>query len=441
MEKEKTTKGLLTERIVIRKGHPWFNGSKYSTQISRRIRNATTYLMRHEKKPNGACLSHSDADKWLKKNNQELYAKMPAAFSQRTTQIVGQDFKSYSAALKDFAKDPSKYKRKPRPPHYANKASTLTAGRNGFCLKKGDLHLAGDKFSTPLKTSFSFDQAYNAKVCDVIVHEVRIVPMGSCFVVEIIYNPAKLQATGTYCALLDKKRKAGIDLGINNLVAIATDQHDVRPALVNGKPLKSINAWYNKRAGKLRSAGKFQHLSEISNKRYHRTRDVLHRASRFVANYCVSNNIGTLVVGLNKGWKQDSDIGKVNNQKFVSIPHTVLIEQIKYKCYAVGITVIVREESYTSKASALDNDTIPTYGDKAIPAFSGRRVKRGLYKSPQGLVNADINSALNILRKETGEALSALACRGCMFQPVIVTLGKTIAPSTKREADLLPLVA
>jgi IS605 OrfB family transposase len=440
MKKKSSTEYLLTERIVIRKGHDWFDGSKYSTQISRRVRNATTYLMRHEKKPNGKYLSHSDADKWLKRNNQYLYTKMPSAFSQRTTQIVGQDFASYFASLKEFDKNPSAYKKKPRPPSYSKKASTLTTGRNGFCLKQGKLHLAGDKFPVPLKTSFSLGQDYNAKVGDVIVHEVRIVPMGSCFVVELIYNPAKLQALGSYCPMLDKNRKAGIDLGINNLVAIATDQHDVRPALVNGKPLKSINAWYNKRAAQLRSSGTFQHLPEIANKRYHRTRDLLHRASRFVANYCVSNNIGTLVIGLNKGWKQDINIGKVNNQKFVSIPHTILIEQIKYKCYALGITVIVREESYTSKASAMDNDVIPMYGCKVVPKFSGCRVKRGLYKSPQGLVNADVNSALNILRKETGDVINALACRGCMCQPELVTLVPRITNS-KREAVSLPLVA
>lgn len=191
MKKKNSTTHLLTERIVIRKGHDWFEGSKYSTQISRRIRNATIYLMRHEKKPNGKSLSHSDADKWLKQNNADLYAKMPSAFSQRTTQIVGQDFSSYFAALKDFTHDPGAYKKKPRPPYYVNKASTLTVGRNGFCLKQGSLYLAGDRFPLPLKTSFSVDQAYNASVDDVIVHEVRIVPMGSCFVVELVYNRSK----------------------------------------------------------------------------------------------------------------------------------------------------------------------------------------------------------------------------------------------------------
>jgi IS605 OrfB family transposase len=160
-----------------------------------------------------------------------------------------------------------------------------------------------------------------------------------------------------------------------------------------------------------------------------------------VANYCVSNNIGTLVIGLNKRWKDGANMGKVNNQKFVSIPHSILIEQIKYKCYVLGVKVIVREESYTSKASALDGDFIPTHGDKVIPNFSGRRVKRGLYKSPQGLLNADVNAALNMLRKETGEALNALACRGCVFQPVLVTLGLPKVTCTKRKADSLPLEA
>lgn len=111
-----------------------------------------------------------------------------------------------------------------------------------------------------------------------------------------------------------------------------------------------------------------------------------------------------------------------------------MIGQIKYKAYELGITIIVREESYTSKASALDNDTIPNHGDKVIPKFSGCRVKRGLYKAKHGVLNADVNGALNILRKETGDMLDALACRGSVDQPVLVTMGKPIVTNTKRKA-------
>ena len=431
---------LRVERIVIRNGHEAFKASAYCCQIARRIKNATHYLIHHEKKPNGKPLGHSDADKWLKKNNVELYKKLPSSMSQRTTQICGQEWSSFYSALKGFAKNPSGYKARPRPPKYAYRASTLHIGRNGFKVVDGKLVFANDVLPN-IVTSFGFSQNWNEKVDKTIAQEVRIIPQGNCFVIELVYNPIKLQAVGSFCLLLNKSRKAGIDLGVNNLIALATDQPDLRPVLINGKPLKSINAWYNKRAAVLRSQEKYNHLQTISNKRYNQVRDYLHKASRYVVDHCVSNDLGTLVIGHNEGWKQDINIGKVNNQKFVNIPHSVLIEQIKYKAYELGINVIVREESYTSKASALENDAIPDHGDKVIPKFSGRRVKRGLYKSKNGIINADINGALNILRKETGEVFDTLACRGCVTQPVLVTLGKPSVTNTKRKVVELPKVA
>lgn len=421
MTKTESKQHLRVERIVVRQGHEAFKSMAYCCQVSRRVKNATHYLVKHEKKPNGKAMSHRDADKWLKQNNPELYKKLPSALSQRMTQVCGAEWSSFFGALKGFKKNPESYDKKPQPPRYANKATTTYIGRNGFRFEDGNLHFAGD-IVPPITTSFGFSQNWNAKKNNTIAQEVRLVPMGNCYVVEIIYNPLQLQAEGSFSLLLDRTRKAGIDLGVNNLVAFATDQPDVRPVLINGKPLKSINAWYNKRAAELRSLSNYGHLGAIANKRHHQIRDYLHRASRFVADHCVSNNIGTLVIGLNQGWKKGVNTGKVNNQKFVHIPHTVLIEQIKYKCYALGINVIVREESYTSKASALDNDPIPAYGDEVIPLFSGRRTKRGLYKTDDLLINADVNSALNILRKETGEAFG-LACRGCVCQPTRVTLG------------------
>jgi len=129
------------------------------------------------------------------------------------------------------------------------------------------------------------------------------------------------------------------------------------------------------------------------------------------------------VIGHNQGWKQEVNLGKVNNQKFVSIPHSILIEQIKYKCEAAGIEVVIREEAYTSKASALDNDPMPKAPNQGQEnSFSGRRVKRGLYKSKSGLINADVNAAMNILRKETGDVFGP-ASRGVVFSPTVITLG------------------
>jgi IS605 OrfB family transposase len=368
-------------------------------------------------------MSHRCADKWLKQNNSELYKKLPSAIAQRSTQVVGQEWASFFNALKNFKRSPTKFKSMPKKPRYANKATTVYIGRNGFKIDGGTIYFAGD-ILPPVKTQFSFSQNWNAKVIDTIALEIRIVPKGNCFVLELVYDESKAVKDGAFCRLLNKSRKAGIDLGINNLIAIATDQQGVRPVLVNGKALKSINAIYNKRVAKLRSKGKYAHIIAVTNKRHRRIRDLLHRASNQVVSYCLENDIGTLVIGHNKNWKQDINIGKVNNQKFVNIPHSILINQIQYKCHQLGIDTIIQEESYTSKASALDNDMIPVYGEKdknVIPLFGGRRVKRGLYKSKNGIINSDVNGALNILRKATGDAL-LLTCKGFVSNPITVDL-------------------
>ena len=426
---------IRTSQVIVRKHDECFRDIAYVCQISRRIKNATHYLIRHEKKSNGKPFSHSDADKWLKTNNADLYKKLPSAIARRTTQIAGQEWSAFFAAKKQFDKHPELFKARLKPPRYANKATTAYIGRNGFRVVEGVVYFAGDVIP-PIKTQYSFNQDWNAKVSDTVLREVRFVPKGNCYIIELIVDEAELVTSGQYCPLLDKSRHAGIDLGIDNLMAIATNQPDIHPALVKGTGLKSINAWYNKRVAKLRSLGKYDHIQTVTNKRRRQVKDALHKASRFVADYCVKHNIGQVVVGHNKGWKQEINIGKRNNQKFAAIPHTILIKQLCYKLETLGITVIIREESYTSKASALDNDHIPTKGDDVIPTFSGRRVKRGLYKADSGqLINADINAALNILRKESGELV---ACRGLMDRP---TVFYPIDRVTVRKGRSMPLAA
>jgi IS605 OrfB family transposase len=433
MNNEKSTH-IRTQQILIRKPHEAFRGASVCTQIVRRIKNATSYLMQHHPDGKDQRLSHRDADKWLKRNNSELYTKLPAAIAQRSTQIVGQEWTSYFAALRAYKKSPHDFKAKPRKPGYAYKAATVHIGRNGFKFVDGTLHFANGVLP-PIKTHFRFSQTWNALVGDTVALEVRIVPKGNCFIIEIIYNESKVVEVGRFCRLLDTSRRAGIDLGINNLIALATDQPGVRPVLINGKALKSINALYNKRVAKLRSQGKYAHIRAMTNKRNRRIKDLLHRASSKVASYCLENNIGTLVIGYNKHWKQEVNIGRVNNQKFVGIPHAILMSQIQYKCHGLGITTVIQEESYTSKASALDNDFLPVHGEKprnAVPIFSGKRIRRGLYKSKHGIINADINGALNILRKATGEALG-LTCKGFVFNPIMMDLLPSKSVVIRRE--------
>jgi putative transposase len=171
--------------------------------------------------------------------------------------------------------------------------------------------------------------------------------------------------------------------------------------------------------------------------------DHFHKVSRHVIGLCLKNDIGTIVIGYNKGWKDSINIGAVNNQKFVNIPHMKLVEQIQYKADEYGITVILREESYTSQASALDLDPVPTYDPKSkgVHIFTGKRVKRGLYRTSTGqLVNADVNGALNILRKEIGNGfVQALADEGAVLRPMRVSL--RIFPKPSPHYSALRLVA
>ena len=192
---------------------------------------------------------------------------------------------------------------------------------------------------------------------------------------------------------------------MNNLATVTFS--DEKGFIVNGKPLKSINQYFNKKYSQLKSKQNLSvswRMQRLSNKRNNKITDYLHKASRYIVNQLVSKGVTDLVIGHNKGWKQDINMGKVNNQNFVSIPFNRLIEMVSYKCELSEIRVYLQEESYTSKASFLDLDQIPTFDatkvDLVKHKFSGKRVKRGLYKSrDKSLINADVNGSLNIMRK------------------------------------------
>ena len=207
---------------------------------------------------------------------------------------------------------------------------------------------------------------------------------------------------------------ASIDMGVNNLMTIATTNPDITPVIINGHAVKSINQFYNKILSKNKSQlskiGLFtsRKLNILTNKRNQQIENALHVASRKVINFLLSNNINYLVIGKNIGWKEEINIGSNNNQTFVQIPHAKLIEKLKYKCEKEGIMIIMQEEAYTSKASFIDMDNIPMYkkGLSKELKCSGKRICRGLYKSLKGiLINADLNGALNILRKVIGNEL------------------------------------
>ncbi len=243
--------------------------------------------------------------------------------------------------------------------------------------------------------------------------------------IEVIYETQIQQHQ------LNPEGIASIDIGLDNLATLTFNQAGLFPLLVNGRPLKSINQYYNKNRSYYQSllpenASSYR-LRKLANQRDFKINDYLHKASRLIIDTLISYQIGTLVIGQNKQWKQQIKLGKKNNQNFVQIPHARLINLLTYKAELVGIKVIVTEESYTSKASFLDQDPIPIYqkedkGEK--PFFQGKRVKRGLYRTQGGsLIQADVNASLNIMRKVIPNAFS-YGVEGVVVHPVRITPSK-----------------
>jgi putative transposase len=204
---------------------------------------------------------------------------------------------------------------------------------------------------------------------------------------------------------------------------LTSDKPGFVPRVVNGRPVKSINQFYNKRRAELQSVlgtvGTSRRLERITTKRTRRIDWYLHTASRRIIDLLVNEGIGTLCIGKNPNWKQEANMGKRNNQNFVSIPHARFIDMLRYKAELLGVQVIVTEESYTSKASFLDGDPLPVYdATQPAPTFSGKRVKRGLYRAADGRhINADANGSFNIIRKVAPDAF-AQGSRGCVVHPV-----------------------
>ena len=231
--------------------------------------------------------------------------------------------------------------------------------------------------------------------------------------------------------ILDKTRALGIDLGINNFATCATSEGD--SFIIDGRRIKSINQWYNKENARLSSIKDHQKISKkatnrqarLSAKRERRIQDFIYKASKHIVEYCIDHNIGNIVVGYNDGFQDSPNLGKVNNQQFVMIPYGKFKNRIEYLCRLTGINYLKQEESYTSKASFFDLDDMPVWNpDKPHQgSFTGKRVKRGLYRRANGYkLNADVNGALNILRKSNVVDLSILCSRGVVNTPMRIRL-------------------
>ncbi|MHC1567124.1 MAG: RNA-guided endonuclease InsQ/TnpB family protein [Candidatus Syntropharchaeia archaeon] len=353
--------------------------------LAKNLYNEANYIVRQEFINNGKWIRYNDLYHMLK--NSENFRGLPAHTAQHVLQQVDKNWKAFFKSIKEWKKNPEKFSGRPKLPKYLPK--------NGEFQIRFDYQqckIRDGKLRFPKKT----------KLKEVIVREgikklkeARIVPMGVGYWLEIVY---KKKATPRK---LDRSRAIAVDIGVRNLVTIA-DNIGGRPIVIKGGVVCSVNQYYNKRKAELQSIYAKQglkhtpkRLKRMSVKRMNKLRDYMHKTTRWIINYCMENNISTIIIGHNAGWKQGVNLGRRNNQKFVTIPFDMLIHQLQYKGEEAGINVVLIDEAHTSKCSFLDNEPVE-HREKYI----GKRIKRGLFRSAKGIIiNADVNACYNLLRK------------------------------------------
>lgn len=389
----------LVEKHVIKQTDSRFEMIDRAAFASKNLYNAALYEIRQHFIFVGKYLNYKQMDKLMQK--QEAYRLLPSKVSQQVLKLLDKNWTSYFEAKQAYEEDPSKFLGRPKIPRYKDKKE----GRNILVYTIQAISKKSLRHGIIKPSQLGIEIRTRQRDVD----QVRIVPkQRGCYVVEVVYTQEEAHAQ------LDPTLVAAVDIGVNNLVALTSNKVGFIPRLVNGRPIKSVNQCYNKQASKLQKNMSSNHhtsreLERVASKRTRRIDHFIHTASRRIIDLLVAEGIGTFVIGKNPCWKQESAMRKKDNQHFVQISHARFIEMLTYKAKLVGIMVLVQEESYTSKASFLDLDPLPVYGkEEGKPAFSGKRVKRGMYKSKSGRrLNADVNGSYNIMRKALPNAIKS----------------------------------
>ena len=387
----------MTEQIrVIRTERIWLKPTKQLTHLchlSKNLFNEANYLVRQ---------AFFNEKMWIRLSQlqQELstslnFQQLPKQTAQKVLGYVDKAWKSFFAASADWKVHPEKYFSQPRIPKYKPKngqfqvvfkKNQITSNDDGVLMLP---QITGVQIKPRLASPSSF-------------FSVRIVPKGVGYVVEIIYSKY-VPSIPKYAPL----HIVGIDIGLTNLITMVNNIGK-KPIAIKGGVVKSINHYYNKERARLHSIYTKQSIKigekmkKIIAKREKKIDSYFHVASRYIINWCKENDIDTVVIGLNKNWKQQIDLGKRVNQNFVSVPFDRLIQMIHYKAQDEGIRFIQTREDYTSKCSFLDGDLIKRQG-----SYSGERISRGLFCSKNGIfINSDVNGAYNIIKKAVPNAFS-----------------------------------
>jgi len=402
---------MRVEKHIIKKNHECFPTLSEFCHLSKNLYNFANYHARQGYIKNGHVPNYFELEKLARQepSTNNDYKSMPTAQSaQQTLRLLDKNWVSFKESSKDFNKNPDKYTGKPRMPGYLPKDGeyNLVLTNQNCKLKDSEIHFPKAFKGITVKTKIvgKFQQ-------------VRIVPGNRHLVLEVVYK------TETPKTLEDNGRYMGIDIGLDNLAVIASNT-EMTPVIINGKGLKSMNKYYNKRKSHYQEVTRRRNglcyskrMNQLTVKRNYRVEDTMHKASKYIVGLAVENAINTIVIGNNKDWKRECPLSKKTNQTFVGLPHQRMIEMISYKAENMGICVVITEESFTSGTSFLDNE-MPVREDYK----KARRIHRGLFMSNNGYrVNADINAGLQIIKKVSPNAFSN-GVEGIGLCPVVVNV-------------------
>lgn len=394
---------------------------KELSHTAKNLYNQAVYNIRQYYFQENKYLNYQKNNSLLKSSDN--YKTLNSNMSQQILKEVDGSFKSFFNLLKK--KNKGMYNAKVKLPSYLPKNSFTT-------LVIGFVRLNEDTLVIPYSNSFKKNhKKILIKIPPILlgkkIKEIRIIPKFNArfFEVQYTYEVQEEQRN------LDKNHALAIDFGINNLATCVTSKG--KSFIIDGKKLKSINQWFNKENARLQSIkdkqkyGKKPTLRQkyLYSSRNNKVNDYMSKTARKIINYCLENNIGTLVCGYNETFQRNSNIGKANNQTFVNIPFGKLREKLEYLCKLYNLRFVEQEESYTSKSSFFDMDILPKFeADKPQTySFLGKRIKRGLYQTSKGyILNADVNGALNILRKSNVVDLEVLYSRGVVDTPARIRI-------------------
>jgi len=379
-----------TEQHVIKKINPcWKLIDEFSFK-SKNLYNLANYMIRQEFINNKRWIQYKELFQLCK--NGSDYKSLTSNVGQQTLRLLDKNWKSFFTAIKDWSKNPSKYLGRPKLPKYKDKVK----GRMLLGFDNNKIHITDGFIRFSVKAFRGLNNQFATKIPqEAKLMQCRFIPKATHYVMEIVYQIEVPDIAH------EPKNIASIDLGIDNFATI-TNNIGLKPIAIKGNVIKSMNQYFNKKKAIIQSElmlvnkkHNSRRLIKLTTKRNNKVKTWMHKVSKYVIDYCVENNIDTLICGYNAGWKQESEMSKKVNQKFVSIPFEMFVQQLAYKCENVGIRFIQTEESYTSGTSFID-------GEKPVKSNydKSRRIYRGMFKSNHGvLINSDVNGSYQIMKK------------------------------------------